>query len=93
MAIEVRPPCGSSNLTQTCEPEQARAIAPYAPDDTGASSVVLPQRCAQAKAADRCCLFIDHHRHRKTGPCFRLAVVGCSRHPLGGRYTLYPFHT
>jgi hypothetical protein len=55
--------------------------------------VVLPQRCAQAKAADRCCLFIDHHRHRKTGPCFRLAVVGCSRHPLGGRYTLYPFHT
>ena len=72
--------------------EQARAIAPYAPDDTGASSVVLPQRCAQAKAADRCCLFIDHHRHRKTGPCFRLAVVGCSRHPLGGRYTLYPLH-
>jgi len=65
------------------------AIAPYEADDTGALRVVLPQRCAHAKAADTCCLFVDHHRHRKTGPGFRLAVVGCSRHPLG-RYTLYP---
>ena len=51
--------------------------------------VVLPQRCVHAKAADTCSLFIDHHRARKTGPGYRLAVVGCGCHRLG-RYTLYP---
>lgn len=64
-------------------------MAPYAPDDTGALRVVLPQRCVFALAAQTCCLFIDHHRDRKTGPGFPLAVVGCSRHPVK-RYTLYP---
>ena len=34
-------------------------------------------------------MYVDHYRARRTGPCFPLAVVGCSRHPLG-RYTLYP---
>ena len=42
-----------------------------------------------ASAAQTCCLFVDHHRDRKTGPGFPLAVVGCSRHPQG-RFTLYP---
>jgi hypothetical protein len=32
---------------------------------------------------------VDHFRVRKTGPCFALAVVGCSAHP-DRRYTLYP---
>ena len=51
--------------------------------------VVLPPRCARAKGAQTCSLYIDHHRDRKTGPSFPLAVVGCSRHP-DQRYTLYP---
>lgn len=42
-----------------------------------------------ARAAETCSLYIDHHRPRKTGPGFPLAVVGCTRHPAG-RYTLYP---
>lgn len=50
---------------------------------------MLPQRCVFAAAAETCSLFIDHHRPRKTGPRFPLAVVGCGRHRLG-RYTLYP---
>lgn len=51
--------------------------------------MVLPARCVHAAAAETCSLFIDHHRPRKTGPGFPLAVVGCRRHPVG-RYTLYP---
>lgn len=51
--------------------------------------VVLPQRCLYAAAAETCSLFIDHYRSRKTGPRFPVAVVGCSRHPVGC-YTLYP---
>lgn len=65
------------------------AIAPYEPDETGVLRVVLPQRCVFAARAERCGLFVDHYRDRKTGPCFALAVVGCGHHPLG-RYTLYP---
>jgi hypothetical protein len=42
-----------------------------------------------AGPAERCSLYVDHHRHRKTGPRCPLAVVGCSVHPLG-RFTLYP---
>jgi hypothetical protein len=64
-------------------------VAPYEPDPGGVLRVVLPKRCVHAKAAETCSLFLDHHRPRKTGPGFPLAVVGCSRHPLG-RYTLYP---
>ena len=51
--------------------------------------VVLPERCVFATGAQRCRLFVDHHRDRKTGPGFPLAVVGCSRHRQG-RFTLYP---
>jgi len=85
-----RSPSGSLNLVQTCDQSKpVFAIAPYEPDDTGELRVVLPRRCAHAKAAETCSLFIDHHRDRKTGPGFPLAVVGCSRHPQG-RHTLYP---
>jgi hypothetical protein len=64
-------------------------VAPYAPDEAGVLRVVLPQRCAHAKASQTCSLFINHLRDRQTGPGYPLAVVGCSRHPVG-RYTLYP---
>ncbi len=51
--------------------------------------VVLPERCVFARGGQRCRVFVDHYRDRKTGPGFPLAVVGCSRHPQG-RFTLYP---
>ena len=50
---------------------------------------VLPERCALAGPGERCSVFVDHYRARKTGPAFPLAVVGCSAHS-GRRYTLYP---
>lgn len=85
-----RPPNGSLNLVQACDQSKpVFAIAPYESDETGVPRVVLPERCVFALASPTCSLFIDHHRARKTGPGFPLAVVGCSCHPLG-RYTLYP---
>ena len=50
---------------------------------------VLPERCVFAVATETCSLSIDHCRARKTGPGFPVAVVRCSRHPIG-RFTLYP---
>lgn len=67
----------------------AFATTPYEPDEEGFFRVVLPPRCLFAREAEGCSLFVDHHRRRKTGPRFPLAVVGCTAHPEG-RYTLYP---
>ncbi len=62
---------------------------PYEADEAGVLRPVLPSRCVFARGAGACSLFVDHYRPRKTGPCFELAVVGCSVHP-GRRHTLYP---
>lgn len=64
-------------------------VAPYEADEQGTLRAVLPSRCAFARGAESCHLYIDHVRLRKTGPRFGLAVVGCRDHPHG-RYTLYP---
>jgi hypothetical protein len=90
-ADEAPPPCkGSLNLAGTCPASKPIfATAPYEADEAGVLRVQLPERCVHAGAAETCSLSIDHHRPRKTGPGFPLAVVGCSRHPVG-RYTLYP---
>jgi hypothetical protein len=90
-ADEAPPPCeGSLNLAETCPAgKPVFATAPYEADEAGVLRAQLPERCVHAGAAQTCSLSIDHHRPRKTGPCFALAVVGCSRHPVG-RYTLYP---
>lgn len=66
------------------------AIAPYEPDAEGVLRVVLPLYCAFApEGRPRCNLRIDHHRSRKSGPQYQIAVVVCRCHsPI--RYTLYP---
>lgn len=86
-----RPPCeGSLNLAQACaESKPVFATAPYEADASGVLRVQRPERCVHAGAVQTCSLYIHHHRPRKTGPCFPLAVVGCRRHPVGC-YTLYP---
>ena len=61
----------------------------YEADEEGVLRPVLPSHCVFARGAEPCSLFVDHYRPRKTGPCFALAVVGCSVHP-DQRYTLYP---
>jgi len=61
----------------------------YEADEDGRLRPVIPSRCVFAAGAERCSLFVDHYRPRKTGPRFALAVVGCSAHP-DRRYTLYP---
>jgi len=80
---------GEFDLTQAHANQPVFAVAPYAPDEDGVLQVQLPERCVHAGPAETCSLYIDHHRPRKTGPGFPLAVVGCTRHPAS-RYTLYP---
>lgn len=65
------------------------ATTTYKADTDGVLRPDLPSRCVFATGAQTCSIFVDHYRLRKTGPCFPLAVVGCSAHPQG-RYTLYP---
>jgi len=65
------------------------ATTTYKADKDGVLRPELPSRCVFATGAQACSIFVDHYRLRKTGPCFPLAVVGCSAHPQG-RYTLYP---
>ena len=65
------------------------AMTTYKADTKGVLCPDLPSRCVFATGAQTCSIFVDHYRLRKTGPCFPLAVVGCTRHPQG-RYTLYP---
>ena len=78
------------NLAQACpKGKRVFATAPYEPDEAGEQRVQLPERCVHAGTAKTCSLSVDHHRSRKTGPGFALAVVGCSLHPVS-RYTLYP---
>lgn len=73
---------------------QSRARLPFATttyraDEAGVLRPQLPSRCLYATRAQRCRIVVDHYRFRKTGPCFPLAVVGCSVHSPR-RYTLYP---
>ena len=73
---------------------QTRARLPFATttykaDKQGVLRPELPSRCVFATGAQTCSIIVDHYRSRKTGPCFPLAVVGCSAHPQR-RYTLYP---
>lgn len=77
-----------------CPADQPRARLPFATttyraDKDGVLRPQLPSRCIYATGAQTCCILVDHYRPRKTGPCFPLAVVGCSAHPQS-RYTLYP---
>lgn len=51
---------------------------------------MLPTRCVHARGGERCSLYVDHYRVRKTGPRHAVAVAGCAVHRRGGRYTLYP---
>ncbi len=64
-------------------------VAVYQPDGEGNLMPVLPSWCPFAAGGDRCRVVVHHYRARKTGPCFRLAVVFCSAH-LTSCYTLYP---
>ena len=64
-------------------------MAPYEADASGVLVPVLPDRCVLAEAGERCSVFVDHYRARKTGPGFPVAVVGCTVH-REQRYTLYP---
>lgn len=50
---------------------------------------MLPSVCRHAKAGDEPCrIGVDHHRDRKTGPAFAIAVLECRTH--GQFFTLYP---
>jgi hypothetical protein len=64
-------------------------IAPYSVGADGALVAAMPCSCPWHAAGDGACnLWVDHHRDRKTGPCFALAVVRCGPHRHA--FTLYP---
>lgn len=65
-------------------------IARYWPDDEGAFTPELPTvgPCRAGDDGPQCRLGVHHWRDRKTGPCFRLAVVRCRAHHRA--FTLYP---
>lgn len=49
----------------------------------------MPSSCSRHEAGDApCCLWVDHRRARKTGPCFPLTVARCGPHSRA--FTLYP---
>jgi hypothetical protein len=64
-------------------------VTPYRADAAGLMVASMPPRCSRHKAGDPPCnLWVDHHRARKTGPCFPLTVARCGPH--GRAFTLYP---
>lgn len=66
------------------------ATVPYEPDERGFLRAVVPTRCPFAAPGEPGChVAVRHRRDRKTGPCFPIAVVQCSAHPLHS-FTLYP---
>lgn len=66
------------------------ATVPYEPDERGFLRAVMPSRCPLAAPGELGCrVAVRHRRSRKTGPCFPIAVVRCSAHPLHS-FTLYP---
>lgn len=64
-------------------------VTPYVADAEGVMVASMPSMCMRHEAGDAPCrLWVDHHRARKTGPSFPLAVVHCGLH--GRTFTLYP---
>jgi hypothetical protein len=87
---EAHPHQGTCNLAERSGGrKRIFATAPYEADASGVLVPVLPDRCVLAGPGEVCSVFVDHFRHRKTGPRFPLAVVGCTVH-REQRYTLYP---
>ena len=69
-------------------PARPFIVTPYRP---GADGVMLPDEpsaCPWAASGETCCLGVEHWRHRKTGPCHPLLVLGCEDHARA--FTLYP---
>jgi hypothetical protein len=64
-------------------------VTPYVANAEGVMVALMPSICGRHEAGDAPChLWVDHHRARKTGPCFPLAVVHCGLHRKA--FTLYP---
>ncbi len=64
-------------------------VAPYAPDLNNNMSAQIPNRCTHNTIGqDKCKIYFDHSRLRKTGPEFPLMVVRCRTHRIA--FTLYP---
>jgi len=64
-------------------------VSPYFTDTDGRLTAKIPTICPKGRHDDESCrISINHHRVRKTGPCFPLAVVKCDKHHFC--FTLYP---
>jgi hypothetical protein len=68
---------------------RAFTVTPYLADVEGVMVASMPSSCPRHAAGDApCCVWVNHHRARKTGPCFPLTVARCGLH--GRAFTLYP---
>jgi len=64
-------------------------ITPYDTNNRGQLSAIIPDSCPVGyENGEPCQISVNHHRDRKTGPCFPLTVVYCKIHDL--YFTLYP---
>jgi hypothetical protein len=64
-------------------------VTAYLPDESGKwRASLMPTSCPTSDGDKMCCVTLDYHRARKTGPCVPVAVLKCSTHGRG--FTLYP---
>lgn len=64
-------------------------LTPYFTNADGQLTAEIPAICPKGhNDGESCRITINHHRARKTGPCFPLTVVECHTHSL--YFTLYP---
>ena len=81
---------------ESCQPSEGAApsqrpflVTAYLPDGSGAwAPSVLPTACPTSDGGEPCCVTVDYHRARKTGPRIPVAVLKCATHGHG--FTLYP---
>lgn len=64
-------------------------VTPYFTNKEGKLTAEIPDICPKnLDDGESCKISLNHHRKRKTGPCFPIAVVACDSHHLN--FTLYP---
>jgi len=84
---------------ESCQPSKEAAaskllprpflVTAYLADGSGTwLPSVMPTVCPTSDGSEVCCVSVDYHRARKTGPCIPVAVLECTTHRRG--FTLYP---
>jgi len=74
---------------ETAAPELPFLVTAYLADDSGTlRPAMMPTACPMSDGSEECCITLDYHRPRKTGPCIPVAVLECTTHER--HFTVYP---